>query len=809
MLGNFAHAGGTAKREDVNQLKWVHTFGEWQKVEVKENSGMNGVIMHSSTADTQADIPPPKRQRILEPQKSCSSTVRNGRGMALKCRESFVPAVLSPEGFQRLFKGITGMDFFPCWKPTKKTTRFIFRKATDDLDESYVFNGERLDVAALTEKLMAEHAKISREPVTVEVRSRKVLNDLYLADLPQKYDRKGIEGTILDETCTSPKPQRCLFVPEKIDDAWIMHALYTFVDAEQQRLFAVQVPQWTKQKMKRLEMIRNEIRRLESVDRAPSSVTVLAKQVGISLVLGVKVLLNGCVRRNYPQSMGRTFASELLTFAQALGNGPDSSLNFGLPDKRFQSWPSYAAYFENDKDLVNKMHSKEPLHGGSSYARLAKECEISVRFARPELPDTREALYEHLRVRLLQGGGVSRPSWRSLVDKILCEASQNVLQETIRYCSCRNQWFLMEHKTQVVAWLCTLSGSADEFNYPAVFIKHAQVFHERMDILEAIYDAYDHSITKLAATFERSFLDVLTAIFDDLPGFFTRLKKKWEVEAPQKALTDGGNTDAVPTKTAKTSDAPSTQVLILKSIDGSKDKTITCDPRKVDDQGYCMTFGRNESNFFVEADPRVSGNHFAIKLSDSNWILIDRSTNGTWVNGEKVGKNREVIIQTGNSVSIINPNAQPQANMTFTVQFKLLQEGVLPRKSRATAAARVLREMKKDKSASVLEGVIFDPMTVEENLPKIANLILRGFDLLRSWVADQVPLFIEAFFKQPLESRLMDAMSEIQIDMCSQLPEIDAKLSRLQGEEAEVCQLIKDLQDRRHDTLGSLLKANQ
>eukprot|EP00397_Hematodinium_sp_SG-2012_P065511 GEMP01095497.1.p1 GENE.GEMP01095497.1~~GEMP01095497.1.p1 ORF type:complete len:150 (+),score=29.12 GEMP01095497.1:118-567(+) len=145
MLGNFAHAGGTAKREDVNQLKWV---------EVKENSGMNGVIMHSSTADTQADIPPPKRQRILEPQKSCSSTVRNGRGMALKCRESFVPAVLSPEGFQRLFKGITGMDFYPCWKPTKKTTRFIFRKATDDLDESYVFNGERLDVAALTEKLM-------------------------------------------------------------------------------------------------------------------------------------------------------------------------------------------------------------------------------------------------------------------------------------------------------------------------------------------------------------------------------------------------------------------------------------------------------------------------------------------------------------------------------------------------------------------------------------------------------------------------------------------------------------------------------
>jgi len=776
------------------QYRQVHDF--------KENADYNDRMMDTvqTVTSTQDDYPPAKRQRLLAPQKSCSSMpqpqpAQSSHPLRLKCREFFVPAVLSAEGFQRVFKAITGMDFFPCWKPAKKITRFIFRRAADGI-ETYVFNDESMNVAEVSERLMAEHAKPSRDPVTVEVRSRKVQQDLFIADQPPKFNRKGMEGAILDETFDANKIMRCLYIPEIADDTWLVDALYKFATAEQERLFAVQVPQWARQKQKRLQLIRTEIQRLKGVDRSPTSATFLARSVAFTVIQGVSVLLNGSVRGNYPPAAGRAFSTELLAYVQALGQGAEMAEL--LPDKRFGSWAEYANFYDTHPSMVDKIYSKEFLHGGASYKRLGLECEAAVRFSVPELPETAEAFTEHLRGRLLQSGGVGkmRPTWGGSIDKILCGSGQTVLGNAIKYVSTRNQWFLMEHKTHVVHWLCTLAGSSDEFNFPAVFMKHAKILHERTDILDAIYKQYDQAIGELATTFERSFLDVLTAIFADLPAFFSRMRRPTEVDVKSTPSSKGDSKGIEKGVEDGTTTKVKTRVLVLKPTAGYKSKkSVICNPLKVDETGMCMTFGRNESNLCVEPDPRVSGNHFAIKLEGTQWVLVDRSTNGTWVNTVKVGKGNTKPLQEGDTIAWITPCTQ-QDLVGFAVQFKS-QEEREPSKARVSSVRRVLREMKKTDSRGifVLDGP-FDPMLVEEFLPKIANSVYRGFEIIRSHVAEYVPLFIEAFFRRPLESMLLEVMAQISIDEEMDLPEIDIKLKRLKAEEAEVEQLIRDLNER-------------
>ncbi len=72
-----------------------------------------------------------------------------------------------------------------------------------------------------------------------------------------------------------------------------------------------------------------------------------------------------------------------------------------------------------------------------------------------------------------------------------------------------------------------------------------------------------------------------------------------------------------------------------------------------------ITIGRDTENRIVINDPnpepKVSSFHAEIKINDDgSLLLIDKSTNGTYVNGTKIQKGKEVPIYRGNNISFAN-----------------------------------------------------------------------------------------------------------------------------------------------------------
>lgn len=378
------------------------------------------------------------------------------------------------------------------------------------------------------------------------------------------------------------------------------------------------------------------------------------------------------------------------------------------------------------------------------------------------------------------------------MDKILDGAAKNVIQQSIFYCSCRLRWFLMQHKTHVISWMITLKGSPEECMYPSKFVSHGQILRERQDIVQAVFDAYDKAITQLSKTFENSFRDMLTAVFADIQGFLRRLEKPWEI-SEKKPEPKPKNPEEDEVK------------LYLKPVE--RETPIFCDPKTADKDGVVLSVGRAPNNKYVIEDPRVSGNHFAIKITKQGvWTVADCSTNGTWLNGDRIGKPNESPLKHGDAVNILNPitfgNTKP-AGIVYQVIFVQPRKNEEQNKRKSANIARVLREMKREPLGTPEQHELFDPMYLEERLPMVADLVMDGFKKVRSWVAEQIPLFTEAFFTKPLESRLWDHMADIWIEDAPVLPELDSRLRRLRKDEGDVQKAIEDMSERRQTFLES------
>jgi len=698
--------------------------------------------------------------------------------------EQLVPALLSPGGFQRLFKGLTNIDIAADWKvDTRKSTKFYFRAMSED---SWVYCGKKYnDLKMLSKVLKDEHLKDQRQAIYIEIRTRKIDRDISFEDKPFSKFKGTIEGSIIDQLEESESnwadPKRCIAVPNDVTDEWMRITLFPFVELESERLFANQVPQWSKQKRERLVKLQEEIYRLENIERSPRDMSHLARMMGISMTRGVCILLEGSLRKDFTGAHARKFSSEILDFSQTFANCHDNTDL--LPDPRFRTWENYARFFEDNESMSTIMNSGELLHGGAAYVRCMKECESAVRFCQPQLPKSEELL-QHLREKLLQGGGISsQMTWRRLVDKILDGAAKSVIRNSVLYCSCRLRWFLMQYKSHVVSWMATLKGSPEEFSYPAKYVSHGQILRERQDIVQAVFDAYDVAISNLAVTFENSFRDMLTALFADIQGFLRRLEKPWEISAKKapKPKEEGEETK-----------------LFLKPIES--ETSIYCDPKTADKDGMVMTVGRSPENKYIIEDPRVSGNHFAIKYKNGAWTVMDCSTNGTWLNGDKIGKPNENPLRHGDAVNILNPstfgNSRP-AGIVYQVIFV----GKNASQDKSENVARVIREMRRENYGAVEQHEVFDPILLEERLPMVATLVSDGFKAVRSWVAEQIPLFTEAFFTRPLECKLWDEMSNIWIEKPPVLPELETRLRKLKQDEAETIRSIEELMDRRQNFL--------
>ncbi|KAK0475478.1 kinase-like domain-containing protein [Armillaria novae-zelandiae] len=80
-----------------------------------------------------------------------------------------------------------------------------------------------------------------------------------------------------------------------------------------------------------------------------------------------------------------------------------------------------------------------------------------------------------------------------------------------------------------------------------------------------------------------------------------------------------------------------------------------------------ITIGRHpQTNHFILPGQRISNNHCEILWEDKSVVLTDLSSNGTWINGELVGKGKERILRDGNQIAFGSPIAQGSEDYRFT-----------------------------------------------------------------------------------------------------------------------------------------------
>jgi hypothetical protein len=82
-----------------------------------------------------------------------------------------------------------------------------------------------------------------------------------------------------------------------------------------------------------------------------------------------------------------------------------------------------------------------------------------------------------------------------------------------------------------------------------------------------------------------------------------------------------------------------------------------------------FTIGRNETSDLTINQAVVSGVHCKLALRGGSLILTDLSSNGTFLNGVKVGKGKDVEVKVGDVVQIARPRGYDQ---DFAAKFKLI-----------------------------------------------------------------------------------------------------------------------------------------
>ncbi|KAK0240914.1 kinase-like domain-containing protein [Armillaria nabsnona] len=91
-----------------------------------------------------------------------------------------------------------------------------------------------------------------------------------------------------------------------------------------------------------------------------------------------------------------------------------------------------------------------------------------------------------------------------------------------------------------------------------------------------------------------------------------------------------------------------------------------------------ITIGRHpQTNHFVLPGQRISNNHCEILWEDKSAVLTDLSSNGTWINGELVGKGNKRILHDGNQIAFGSPIAQGFTFRTHTTDLREYDRGEL------------------------------------------------------------------------------------------------------------------------------------
>lgn len=72
-----------------------------------------------------------------------------------------------------------------------------------------------------------------------------------------------------------------------------------------------------------------------------------------------------------------------------------------------------------------------------------------------------------------------------------------------------------------------------------------------------------------------------------------------------------------------------------------------------EDDSPCMLGRSGFGSEYFETDKRISNEHFCIIIEDEKWELIDEgSTNGTYINGQRVRSRLKVVLKDGDMIKL-------------------------------------------------------------------------------------------------------------------------------------------------------------
>ena len=93
-------------------------------------------------------------------------------------------------------------------------------------------------------------------------------------------------------------------------------------------------------------------------------------------------------------------------------------------------------------------------------------------------------------------------------------------------------------------------------------------------------------------------------------------------------------------------------------------------------KGHSCTLGRSSSNTFPilgdQAGERLSAiskTHFLIRRGPDGTILEDKSSNGTFVNGYKIGKGKGRILEHNSTISLTHPKQRQYVYMSSSQDY--------------------------------------------------------------------------------------------------------------------------------------------
>ena len=242
--------------------------------------------------------------------------------------------------------------------------------------------------------------------------------------------------------------------------------------------------------------------------------------------------------------------------------------------------------------------------------------------------------------------------------------------------------------------------------------------------------------------------------------------------------------------------------------------TIVVDPAPTK-IGYHCVVGRNAALCTEHIDDlRVSSTHFAIELRGKHIVLADMSTNGTFVNNMKVGKNKTTEIKPGDRITILKgenlaphdhiwydlseeaegPDQKPKQNVSgmaggtvpdadvsmggVDVSMDKEKPPVALEKDKqkrfANALARVRSEMEVSRRTKDIVTKLdrrFDTSELDQYLQTAARHILTAFTHIKRWVSQHVELFAAAFLIKPLSNNLLETMSKLEGELLREGPE--------------------------------------